>query len=59
MPNVSYMLELSEDEIHIIWASLAILEHRPALQGGGELQRRLDAACKTALSKVQRLMEGK
>jgi hypothetical protein len=58
MPTVSYMLELSEDELTVIWASLAILDNKPSRHGDAQ-QRRLDVASKTALSKVQRLMEGK
>lgn len=58
MPELFYNLELTDDELNILWAALTIIDNGPGKRGADSRQRQLDRALKTALSKVQRLMEG-
>ena len=58
MPILLFNLELTKDELTVIWAGLVILKSKPVRHKDAE-RRRLDAAAKKALSKVERLMEGR
>jgi hypothetical protein len=51
------MFELSEGELTVIREGLAMLQASLDHHGDAE-ELKVDAACKTALCKVQRLMEG-
>lgn len=57
--TVTYMLEITEDELSILWAALTILDHNPGLKPDSKAQRDADKAAKSVLSKVERLMVGK
>lgn len=52
--TVTYILELTEEELKVICAALLITATIPVAKGPG-----FDAALKTAGDKVQQLMEGR
>ena len=57
--NILYNLEVNEDELALLWATLTFLKHHPGPKPTHQVERDADAAADSALDKVERLMAGK
>ena len=59
MPVLLYNLELNDEELAVLWATLTLLKEQSGPTPTNETQRRADVAASSVLDKVERLMEGK
>ena len=59
MAIILYNLELNEDELYLLWAVLIYLDANPGPKPTHQTALDADKASKSALNKVERLMEGR
>lgn len=57
--TATYMLEIDNDELAVLWAALLIVDREPGPKPTTQTEQDIDNAAKSVLSKVERLMVGK